>query len=355
MRDDNQFFSLNHATHFERGFCYNITIHENSWSMTDTSLPQSVFISRVLDTKEVGCVWFRALLQLDTPFTLHCYASDSKQVTLADGRVSALDEILTSDKLTATEKRDLVCSAPFWGSGWVQGNDVLLTHLTGRYVWCMLTFTSGGLRHLPHLRLYYPAFSFVSYLPESYQGDPAPDAFFKRFVAIFQSLYLDLDEQIAAFPAQLDPMTADVSALHHMSSWFGLTACWEFGEEKMRLLLSKALDLFHIWGTKTCIQQMIQLLCDCTPYLQEHFKQGQQAFGFTVLIPERHYHPHLTLLLSSLRPAHTTCRLVYLQERITLNNHSYIGVNSRLSDWTPLTLDSHTTLGIHSLGKEADA
>ena len=72
--------------------------------------------------------------------------------------------------------------------------DILLHDLVGRWIFLCVAVVpqDGGNAVLRGVHLEFPRYSFTQYFPEIYQQDD----FFRRYIAIFQSLYLDLEHRV---------------------------------------------------------------------------------------------------------------------------------------------------------------
>lgn len=316
----------------------------------------AVFVSKAFDTRTRDTDWHRAVLCLekaqDVRLTLSFYASNTKRVRLKDGTLCDLDRFIGNSLLSPEEKTQMLSDAEFWGEPYACAHDILLWELTGRYLWVKLEVQGDLFPKILHFRLYYPRHTFLRYLPESYQSGTGD--FYARFAALFQSLYLDLDEKIESFHSRLNPASAPPQDLSLLAEWMGLGDFLPLPDPALRKLVAHAAELYPIWGTKASLVQVLELLCGQTPFVREESEPN--PFSFSVLLPEAEDIDVKSVrkAIETIKPAHTSYTLVFLKQALILDAHTYLGVNSRLVRYSPPCLDEKTTLGIHALDNPAE-
>lgn len=204
------------------------------------------------------------------------------------------------------------------------------------------------------------AVSWISYLPEIY--DQAEDAFLKRFLGVFQSVYEELTEQISAMPHLLYPRHADRETLEWLANWFGMENIDIWNREQLIWLLENRARMEKVRGTRQYLEEMISQLTGVIPYIVEYHSldryrtdqrrnrrleqlYGGSCYEVTVLLPSEAVKTQadtasLHRIIEDGTPAFTECRLVLLQPYIFLGQYSYLGINSCLGDYRDLTLEN---------------
>ena len=198
--------------------------------------------------------WQRAdievLLPAGTTLEVTCAATRDRNL------VSAIDRILQDDTQSPAIKVDQLNQRLTWraedrvlyaGSDAQEGAVRLhypLHQVDQTHLWLRFTlYTPPGRRPpaLQALSVYYPNLSYLRYLPAVYQEDPASAAALRRFLAIFETLFGDLDATIDQLPSHIDPDRAPSTWLSFLLRWLGLPSpdglSWA-GEIPLKLSLS---------------------------------------------------------------------------------------------------------------------
>jgi phage tail-like protein len=296
------------------------------------------YISQAFDATASGVVWYRAKLYAPSgAMAISFYAADSKEVSIMGVRYN-LDKA----------PRKLAAGADFWGTRYDNPVDVLLYGYEGRYLWMKIELLDTGAR-FDKIRIYYPAHTFARYLPGVYQRQGF-DSFFVRFLAIFQSIYLDMDERIAEFSGLLEPGAAKSDSLPILAQWLGSEEFYRLPEQKRGEFLLLCADSYKSYGARTCMERMLVWLCDEKPVIVEYPQMfieypekrffleqrrivrlyGDDKFHFTVIIHRAENRELIPPLLDSMKPAYTRYSLVALRDEIELDGYAYLGVNSYL-------------------------
>ena len=149
--------------------------------------------------------------------------------------------------------------------------DLLLYDLRGRYLWfCLVFFSYGGeTLSVSSIQLEFPRIAFIDYLPQVYRGAESVNSFLARFISVFQSVYVDLEEDIDLAPTRFDPAVAPPEFLYWLADGLAVSDCFLWTEQKLRELLQSAVRLYRIKGTKPALQEVIQLYT-CLLYTSGH-------------------------------------------------------------------------------------
>lgn len=332
------------------------------------------YFSCVWDSREQEMQWHR--LQIKgagiEDIAVSVYASESKWI-LVEGERCLISEVLHSDRGIAEKEAIL---QPYLVRELDNGEDALLIGIKGRYLWLQLHLCRRG-EHRPHVeqvKVEFPHRSYLRYLPEIYQPTSPDDTFLQRFLAIFQSFQQNITEQIDALPTMLEPLTTNRAFLDWLAELLGVEDADIWSEEKLRALLSRIVPLYRMRGTKQYLCELVELYTGEKPFLVEYHKVAKfhrtlangerysalycvNPYEFALLIPEpksqRDYRA-LERLVELSKPAEMECRLIPLKNYIFLDQHSYLGVNSRLGRYTAAKLDGFSAMPFSSLSGRTD-
>ncbi|MEG1774693.1 MAG: phage tail protein, partial [Oscillospiraceae bacterium] len=181
---------------------------------------------------------------------------------------TTLADYFADPALSISNKMQALCALPHVRA--VNAQDLLLHDLHGRYVWVFVGITPSepGLRRLEGIRLEFPCESFTRYFPEVYQQSP----FFDRYIAVFQSMLLDLEEKVAEVPQLLDYQSAPDAQVEELASWLGIeNRTGLFSTEQLRRIIAH-IDLFQGQkGTRRALEKIIELVCSLRPRIVEYF------------------------------------------------------------------------------------
>lgn len=370
-----KYYVLNKAMDYQRGFAKNMTCDGNGIRTSGTGT-QAVFISRVFDGREAGCVWHRLKLEglenTSVPMHLYFYASDS----LVMGQGENLKEVgeiirLPDSEMEADQKLKwfepyLKMEADSWES-------LLLHQVQGRYMWfaatayCPVGETAG----FSNVCVYFPRQTWMRFLPEIYQGSDE-NGFLERYLSIFQTLYDDLDERIRDIPSYLDTCSTDGETLRWLAGWLGLENLSPWNEDQLRYLICHAGKLYRKRGTRDGICEFIKLYTGEEPFIAEqHFIEkysdneplyallrnlyGNDPWVFTVLIrasclPTGKEFSDLVRIIEEVKPAWMDFKIITLRPYILLDSYTYLGVNSVLGQYLPVELDGFSMLSFATVG-----
>ena len=156
-----------------------------------------------------------------------------------------------------------------------------------------------------------------------------------------------------------------------MAGWLAIEDIPAWNEEQLRYLLKNALRLYRIRGTVEYLKEMLTLYRDCEVYVVEHYQMqesdpekirrwkklyGDSPYTVTVLIHtgqnggQKEYRTFMQIVRHAV-PAHIDCRIVLLTPYIFLDQHTYLGVNSRLGEYRPMQLDGLSAMHFSRIGQ----
>lgn len=272
-----------------------------------------------LDSAVTGCVWGRAVLIGEFPksctITLSFFASD-----------------------------DEYCSNPK-KSSLVNTMDALLYEQAGRYLWLSLEVSGTGTGYLREIQVYTPGDTFMSTFPEIYRQH---GSFFHRYMSIFSSIYLDVQQQIDRMHENLNPHTAPAAMLPLLGEWLGIRMEGiDLDEEDLREFLKRAWYFNKYKGTVPVISQITRLILKMDSIILERSKwnanislkdreiinrlYGSSSNDITILAKGKgseRQRNQLLFLLEQFKPARCRIELVFLKENTSLDQYSYLDINS---------------------------
>lgn len=320
--------------------------------------------------------WFAAFDTADEDGTYNRLVVDGEfpgaklEVLAAAGPAGPdLAEFLASDA-PDEDKRAALAALP--GVRQVNRQDILLHSLSGRWVFLCLRAAAGDTACvLRGLRLEFPRYSFTQYFPEIYQQDE----FFDRYIAVFQSLYLDLEAQVDKVPALLDYESAPDEQVRQLAGWLGIDdAGGLFGPEQLRQLIRRSALYQGGKGTRAALESAVELACGVRPRIVEPFQwtklplsadrrslygrlYGDGGGTFCVLLDLTGRagalpvsQAQLEALIEAYSPLGARHKLVLVRPCSYTDTHCYLGVNSCLSTPEKAAVDGVRLGGYYTVG-----
>jgi phage tail-like protein len=227
---------------------------------------EGYLITGPLDSRIFRCEWHRVLLDATVPdgtaVSVSTFTSEAERPI---EHVLALPEERWSQPFTDGASED-----PSW--------DCLVLSPPGRYLWLRLKLAGGS--DTPVLRkakVFYPRASTLRFLPAVYGEDPQARDFTARFLSIFDTVRDSVSQRVDGIAAYFDPRSAPAGgpagdALQWLASWLGLALDPRLPEERRRLLVRRAYELFRRRGTPEGLRLYLSLYTGVQPLVLEHFK-----------------------------------------------------------------------------------
>ncbi|WP_166240053.1 phage tail protein [Paenibacillus turpanensis] len=347
------------------------------WS--ESGSPEAVYFSEELDSVQAEMEWHKVWLEADIPeetqIQISFFASDER-IGWIHGQLTEYTSFLKSPDLSMTEK--LQATESLWSMPIVNAKDALLSHMKGRYLWFKIhmigTEQGSGSPVIRKLRLYFPKSSLISYLPSLYQENE--NSFLERFLAIFSTYFDEMEEQIDKISSYFDPDIVSGEYLRWLGSWLAVPKDYAWEERKLRQLIKQAPMLYKQRGTRSGLQQMLQLYTGVEPLIIEFFQiqrfqesgaysrlfrelYGDNPYTFCVLLPPatiQNSQQRLMIerIIDDQKPAYTEGRFIELQPWMYADMHTYLGINTYLSEPTLLTLDDHSSIPYNTVLIDVD-
>lgn len=268
-----------------------------------------------------GMEWLRLSLAVSGPVLVKVYAADEGPDNSIDGMEPALER---------------------------RAEDLLLYGVKGRF----LRFTVEPGERLRGYELTFPGLSIDSLLPCVMQGDGT----LRKLLGVYQSLYMDLNRELAGFPARLDPLGA--APLPELARWLGASAWTDRGLPEPELLAA-AVELNRMRGTKQGLRRLAELVTGRNCEIVEQFQwdartrslqerescarlYGPDRSSVTLLFPVETSEEKLSRfkgVLEDFIPLGISCAVLRLEAHMTLDGHSYLDSGVQITDPPPAELD----------------
>lgn len=144
----------------------------------------------------------------------------------------------------------------------------------GRYLWIRLELI-GTARKTPRiksLRAEYPSHDLLRRLPQVFSRDLAEADFLRRYLAIPEGLFRDLDLKASYRQLLLDPYATPAELLPWLAGFTGLVLDHRWPEAAKRELVAQCAWLFRYRGTVAGLKRFVEIYLDSPVTLIEHFK-----------------------------------------------------------------------------------
>lgn len=356
--------------------------------LSGSSLVKGRYFSRSLDSAEEGTEWHKFVLDADIPANTQVQisyrAADDKQVTVGSNTTNLDRYIEEASNLDEEERAQKAATldALDWSVPAVNAGDALVLEGVGRYLWLRVDLIGSEEKapSIGSLRLDFPRDTYLRYLPAVYQEDEQSRDFLERFLSLFETFFAGTEGRISHLARyfDVDSSLATGDFLRWLASWLSISEDKSWNEEQLRELVRRAPELYKMRGTRAGLEAMIEIFTGERPLVVEHFQTvcaqtptakrtvdesteqkvrgleeiypslyGTDPYCFCVLLKpfrtetrgERRVVRRLSeeerkavrRIVDAEKPAHTCAGLLALQPWIHLDMHTYLGVNTYLS------------------------
>lgn len=355
---------------FDGSITKNLEFKDESLVLNNKNGENGIYISKAFDSMQDETVWHRMRLNISAPssaiYRLKIYASDTPEISIALPGKSGLsrvdiNEYINDPNIDINRKLDVFDDI---GATYHENStDILMYELKGRYLWfCMefINYEENQLR-INSIKIELPQVTFMDYLPEYYRKNSERNSFLERFIGIFQSIYVDLEDEIDYTPTRFDVDLTNKDFLSWICEWLSVKDAAIWGEKRLRKLVKEAIKIYKMKGTKRAIAKIVQEYVGIEPIIVEQFDIknnmyydiqkdivenlfGDNGYIFTVMIPEAYVkdnesYVELLRVINGVKPVDSICNLVVLSDQIYLGHHCYMGINSFITRNEELVLD----------------
>lgn len=370
MQGKHKYFVFNKEADYYRGSFFNLAITPDRISIDNrTEIGYAVFFSRLLDSREKETVWHRIVVDSkdlgDSSIRFTFYACEERLIEI-DGELRDIDEYIRDTSIPPRKKSEAF--ERYRVKTALNPVDMLLHEARGRYLWFEIQLYGQGedSPEINKIKLYLPKSSWLEYLPEIYQQDPESKSFLERYLGIFQSLFLDMEDHIDRISQHFDPDVAEGDFLNWLAGWVSIDDGYIWTGEKLKYLIKNAISMYRIRGTRKAISDIIELYTGEKPYIVERHQiedylgeakiaellnslYGDNPYVFTVIVNEEciastKEYKALRKIVDNCKPAHTEANLVVLKPYIFMDRYSYLGINSVLGRYRSLSLDGFSAV-----------
>ncbi|CAI6081419.1 phage tail protein [Cohnella sp. JJ-181] len=340
-----------------------LDLQPQTLAMAGAGSLEGYWLSYAFDSADRETVWHKFTMEADIPDGTQLrvrYFADDAGVRSIAGSIQRIDDWIGRADLSPSEK--LKGLSGFWSEPVVNPTDSLFFGAKGRYLW-MLVEWIGSERSTPamrRMRVYFPRETLLSYLPAVYQQESGGKSFLERYLALFGTLFDEMESRIDGVARQFDRETVNGGQLRWLASWLGLDTHEYWSDDAIRRLIRAAPDMYRHRGTRRGIELAVETMTGMKPLIVEpaQYKAlrergdwreiidrlyGSDPFTFSVLL-----HPDqarsdmekvlLRQLVDDVKPAHTEAKLEWLQPWMYLDLHTYLGVNTVLAEPSIFTL-----------------
>lgn len=366
-----KYFLFNKESDFRRGYRNGMDILGAGIGPKECSGKKGVFISRLLDSREVETNWHRLRIRgKGEDCWISIYAGNQRSFLYQEEEMD-MEEFICRDDIALEEKKWYM--TPWLQKQAVGEEDILIHEVKGRYLWLMIEmYWQHGDRRIYDIQVYFPKQSWISYLPEIYEREDR-DGFLERYLGIFQSIHEDLDDEIRGIAQKFDWESARGEDLVWLAGWLDICESHIWSEEQLGRLLGNAVSMYRRRGTRRGIMEFTALYTGEYPFVVEHHQvryfqkkkdyhrqlvqlYGDDEYVFSVLVREEvlesaWQQKALMRIMEDVKPAHMECSLVILKPFLFLGQHSYLGINSVLGRYAGLVLDGHSAISFATLQK----
>lgn len=373
MREKLRYFIINKSSDYNRGIYENF-IPQGSILRFDSDKKTGVgrFMTRIFDSGDREMTWHRMIIKTqnceNADLKITIYATDNSKVSYK-GRTASIFEMFEDKTLSLQDKADAF--RPFIAKQTSSVSDILLHDVMGRYIWALIDQYNSGDEPaaICEIRILLPSVSWIDNLPALYRNSDKETHFLERYLGIFQTIYEELDREIAGVLSHFDPECAESEFLVWLAGWLHISDTNIWSEAQLRKLLLNAVRIYRMRGTKQALSEMIGLYTGEEPIIIEGTRikeaaasmpngkalldmYGGNPYSVTVLIKPGHDNENIRRIAMNMLPLGTELNLVELDSFIFLDNYAYLGVNSSLGQYRPAVLDGNSQLMTSVLGSE---
>lgn len=340
------FFIFNKALDFKRGRGFQVIADGTGIRMKQPGGERpGIWISRLLDSQEPENRWHRLLVESrvgeNMAFLVTVYGTDRTEEaqlieTMLNGNWEEVPKRLNRCRILELQNPE----------------DALLHQVCCRYLWIGITLwgNAKGSPQITRMQIWFPQESWISYLPEFYQGQKS--TFLYRYLAMFQTIYQEQEWKIRNSAGQLDMQAVEGEAFVRLAEWLNMDNVQMWPEKRLKRYLEHGSMASRQRGTRRGLQWLIECFTGEHPLIVEEKEHPYRFLLFMTerAVPTRKEYKTLLRIIREGIPAHMEVKLVILRPYLFLNQDSYLGINSVLGAYHPAVLDGISRIPLAVLG-----
>lgn len=324
MREKPRSFIINKKSDYRRG-CGGVFDDEKL-------VVDGCFISPLFDSGEKGARWYKLASLFRVPVNCSLkvtfFVFDERELVINDKKYD-IEKLIAMPG--AFEKKLRTFSASYKNVSHTMAEELLLTELKGRYLFFALQSVSSGgeFPEVYEMRLSFSPYMLTNLLPEIFRDEE--NSFLERYLAIYQSLYEDMEEKIDSAPESYTPDNPDNDFLKWLSDCFCIRTADLWNEKQLRIILANAPRLYKYIGTKAMIEEMCSLYLDCGVEIVEFYDKQEyhnkygiaedrlfiDPYVFTVIVQKSRLSAEqsdgLKKIVDACKPAYMSANIITLQ------------------------------------------
>lgn len=374
------YITLNRQSEWERALLIGLEIDGHivrGASRSGGIADRAVMITGCIDSFDYDHIWDRINLVMETAPNTSCRISylasntDKQDIGgklvdfnawLIDGKISPEERVNKSEGLFTPIVTAQSAGAQSTGA---EGDGLISSR--GQYLWIRLDIIAENREAfiLRSIKLKLPSEHITDYLPEVYTKGLTEKDFFPRFMAVYDSVFFDIEEDVDRIGQNLDYRTASAEMLAYQASWLGLGSA-AASEDRLRSLIGSAVKELRMSGTKEGLECAVEEQTGHKPIIVEHFQvesmaregKSRQTYGTLfgsnpykvyIMLPEealssREKISAIASRVESCVPAHVEFEIVPLRSNVLLDRHTYLDVNTALGGYHGMVVEEKSTL-----------
>jgi phage tail-like protein len=167
--------------------------------------------------------------------------------------------------------------AASWAAGPPDLSQLLLSAKPARLAWIGIRLTSEGTSApaVEQIRLEFDHPTYLQHLPAVYRDEAAATGFLARFLALAESGFTDLEEEITALTRTLDPAGAPIDLLPRLARWLAVDPSPDWDEAELRDAIADAYVDAASRGTAAGLRAALRRYAGVDSLIEEPITQGQ--------------------------------------------------------------------------------
>ena len=254
------YFVINKQLDFERGYFENTVADDGVLYMSDDSLKDAHYITRIFDCTKEATQWHRLSVKTGLPngqgIVFYVYATDKMSMIIDDQKWQISDFLMSNFTLEKKMKE----LEPYLSAVFSDGTEFWLHNVYGRYLFVIAELQFRDIPNsIEEMSFSFSMDSWIKHLPMIYSKKSENSDFFERFLGIYQSFYEDREEKIAKSASLINPKAVDRQLLEKLADWYDIQDVYLWSDENLAKLVSEAPKLLKVLGTRKGIIKYVSL------------------------------------------------------------------------------------------------